>query len=192
MPYSVEIWLIVSEKVNDVAENNEQNLEQWVRLRELRHNKKQAARAEKEAGQAEKEAARAERAKKQLAKLEILHPELCEITHPRTTHAKWGSMVNRWGIKFKSTYTTVNCLNCKEKIPVRGKSWVMSKNSKNTSSRGSRGTRTKIKIHFCKRCGISPEDVRQVRTAKKIVKPPSPSYFQSPSRVRLYSGQRKK
>jgi hypothetical protein len=201
MPYSVEIWLIVSEKVNDVMEQSEQDLPLWAKLKEQRLNREQSALAEKKTALAEKEAIRAEKKtalaekeKKHLAKLEELHSDLCDTTHPRTTHAKWANMVNQRGVKLKSIYTTVFCLNCKEKIPVRDKSWVMrvmSKKSKKTASRGSRGTRKKIKLHFCERCGISPEDVRQVRTTKKIVDPPSPSYFQSPSRVRLYSGQRK-
>ena len=79
MPYSVEIWLIVSEKVNDVMEQSEQDLPLWAKLKEQRLNREQSALAEKKTALAEKEAIRAEKKtalaekeKKHLAKLDQL------------------------------------------------------------------------------------------------------------------------
>jgi hypothetical protein len=180
--------LIASEEANTVAKQNEQEPERWARLKQLRLNKQQAARIEKEVAKADRETARAEKKKKQLARLEQLHPDLCETTHPRATHAQWANVVKRLSFKFESKDKTAYCLNCKEKIQAGDNSWVMSKPSKKNASRGSR---KKVKIHFCVRCGISPKDIRPELTTRKIVDPPSPSYFQSPRRVRLYSGQRK-
>jgi hypothetical protein len=183
--------LIASEEANIVAKQNEQEPERWARLKQLRLNKKQAAQVEKEVAKADKETDRAENKKKQLERLEQLHPDLCESTHPRATHAQWANVVKRRGVRFKSNYATVYCWHCREKVPAGANSWVMRKQSKKTAGRGSRGLRKKINIHFCERCGISPADDRQLRTPKKIADPPSPSYFRSPGRVRLYSGQRK-
>ncbi len=141
-----------------MVKRKESDVDKWARLKKLRlADQKSSAsvkadvRFDKEDALAKKEAVRSKKQRTDLAKLEALHPDICERTHRLISHKSWGRIVIQLGFKFESTTESSRCVNCASTIPAGETSWVMNKRIRQNNGQRSK---QKFKNHYCQKCGL--------------------------------------
>jgi hypothetical protein len=145
---------------------------------------------------AEREALRSEKKQKQLARLEGLHSEICESTHPLISHDAWVNIMITLNVKLESTEDSTRCLNCASVISPGEISWVFFSRSLPGMSRAKKGTSKKTKVHCCQECGLPlilpiPGTSKKKKISNKHSNLPNPGALVPRKGVRLFSGQRR-